>query len=129
VPKGCSEGFCHFWHLVNLEFSRNTPTFIPLCGEYVGDLIGISGVETRLARYAASASGSAGAMLTCSGEELRQDIRPVGHDAVHSVAEQPTHVGLAVYGPDIYPDPQLVGSPNEAWRYHVQHAVDDFGAL
>jgi hypothetical protein len=24
VPKGCSEGFCHFWHLVTLGFSRNT---------------------------------------------------------------------------------------------------------
>jgi hypothetical protein len=23
VPKGCSEGFCHFWHLVTLGFSRN----------------------------------------------------------------------------------------------------------
>jgi hypothetical protein len=24
VPKGCSEGFCHFWHLVILRFSRST---------------------------------------------------------------------------------------------------------
>ena len=24
VPKECSEGFCHFWHLVILGFSRNT---------------------------------------------------------------------------------------------------------
>jgi hypothetical protein len=24
VPKGCSEGFCHFWHLATLGFSRNT---------------------------------------------------------------------------------------------------------
>jgi hypothetical protein len=24
VPKGCSEGFWHFWHLVTLRFSRNT---------------------------------------------------------------------------------------------------------
>ena len=22
VPKGCSEGFCHFWHPVTLGFSR-----------------------------------------------------------------------------------------------------------
>jgi hypothetical protein len=26
VPKGCSEGFCHFWHLITLGFSRNTRT-------------------------------------------------------------------------------------------------------
>jgi hypothetical protein len=24
VPKGCSEGFWHFWHLVTLRFSKNT---------------------------------------------------------------------------------------------------------
>jgi hypothetical protein len=24
VPKGGSEGFCHFWHLITLGFSRNT---------------------------------------------------------------------------------------------------------
>jgi hypothetical protein len=27
VPKGCSEGFCHFWHLITLGFSR-TPDHI-----------------------------------------------------------------------------------------------------
>jgi hypothetical protein len=24
VPKGCIMGFCHFWHLITLGFSRNT---------------------------------------------------------------------------------------------------------
>ena len=24
VPKGCTRGFCHFWHLITLGFSRNT---------------------------------------------------------------------------------------------------------
>jgi hypothetical protein len=23
VPKGCLGGFCHFWHLVTLGFSKN----------------------------------------------------------------------------------------------------------
>jgi len=55
-------------------------------GEYVGDLLGISSVETRLARHAASARGSAGATLACSGEESCQYIRPVGYDAIHPVA-------------------------------------------
>jgi hypothetical protein len=33
VPKGCSEGFWHFWHLITLGFSRNTRPHILNIGE------------------------------------------------------------------------------------------------
>jgi len=32
VPKGCSEGFCHFWHLLTLGF-RETHGYILNVGE------------------------------------------------------------------------------------------------
>jgi hypothetical protein len=80
-------------------------------------------VILRVASRRTSEDGLQLPFSSLPSEHPGQDVGPVGHDAVDPEAEQPSHVGFVVDGPDVHPQLPLVRPPDQLRGHYAQPLV------